>query len=280
MKETVSCQRPLRAASLGFDGYFSLEPHLASAGTFSGFSGPELFRKAAGAFKSYSADRASNGPDGKQSVRLLALNGLDVSPNSVVRVDGAEVGLTTSGQWVAVLAPSGISGPLRLRRGDQRRRRATLVLGPKNTANLDVCALLPWLRPRPLGTRTSAGFGDRLGPPPWPRQGHARGRRRARSHLRPAVHKRDGAYGQEPPGGSRRRNLGRLRRRLAAASGLTPTISRRAGDIDACVAAGYTFFTFDPGEYVDDGADNVGAIALRRAFDDCRGRISKTYRPT
>jgi 3-dehydroshikimate dehydratase len=28
-----------------------LEPHLASAGTYSGFSGPELFRKAAGALK-------------------------------------------------------------------------------------------------------------------------------------------------------------------------------------------------------------------------------------
>ena len=35
----------------GFDGFFSLEPHLASAGTYSGFSGPELFRKATGAFK-------------------------------------------------------------------------------------------------------------------------------------------------------------------------------------------------------------------------------------
>jgi sugar phosphate isomerase/epimerase len=35
----------------GFDGFFSLEPHLASARTYSGFSGPELFRKAAGAFK-------------------------------------------------------------------------------------------------------------------------------------------------------------------------------------------------------------------------------------
>lgn len=35
----------------GFDGFFSLEPHLASAGKYSGFSGPELFRKAAGAFK-------------------------------------------------------------------------------------------------------------------------------------------------------------------------------------------------------------------------------------
>jgi sugar phosphate isomerase/epimerase len=35
----------------GFEGFFSLEPHLASAGPYSGFSGPELFRKAAGSFK-------------------------------------------------------------------------------------------------------------------------------------------------------------------------------------------------------------------------------------
>ena len=35
----------------GFDGFFSLEPHLASSGTYSGFSGPALFSRAAGAFK-------------------------------------------------------------------------------------------------------------------------------------------------------------------------------------------------------------------------------------
>ena len=46
LPETLSA---LRAS--GFDGFFSLEPHLASAGTYSGFSGPELFRKAAGDFK-------------------------------------------------------------------------------------------------------------------------------------------------------------------------------------------------------------------------------------
>ena len=46
LPETLSA---LRAS--GFDGFFSLEPHLASSGTYSGFSGPELFRKAAGAFK-------------------------------------------------------------------------------------------------------------------------------------------------------------------------------------------------------------------------------------
>lgn len=35
----------------GFDGFFSLEPHLAIAGGFGGFSGPAAFRRAADAFK-------------------------------------------------------------------------------------------------------------------------------------------------------------------------------------------------------------------------------------
>jgi sugar phosphate isomerase/epimerase len=35
----------------GFDSYFSLEPHLAEAGIYSGFSGADLFKKASGAFK-------------------------------------------------------------------------------------------------------------------------------------------------------------------------------------------------------------------------------------
>src|SRR5215210_4864631 len=46
LPETLSA---LRAS--GFDGFFSLEPHLASAGTYSGFSGPELFSKATRALK-------------------------------------------------------------------------------------------------------------------------------------------------------------------------------------------------------------------------------------
>jgi sugar phosphate isomerase/epimerase len=46
IRETIAA---LRAS--GFDGFFSLEPHLAAAGTVSGVSGPDLFRTAAGAFK-------------------------------------------------------------------------------------------------------------------------------------------------------------------------------------------------------------------------------------
>jgi len=40
----------------GFDGFLSLEPHLASAGAFSGFSGPELFEVAAKALRALLAE--------------------------------------------------------------------------------------------------------------------------------------------------------------------------------------------------------------------------------
>src|SRR5918995_7005297 len=95
---------------------------------------------------------------------LLALNGLDVRPNSAVSVEDTQVGLIWSDQNVAVLAPSrsrvlsGFEGESSAA-GDR-----TLVLGPMNATNLSALRdLLPWLRPQLLGTRTSAGFGDRLG---------------------------------------------------------------------------------------------------------------------
>ncbi len=46
LRETLAALR-----DSGFDGFFSLEPHLQAAGTYSGFSGPDLFRTAAQALK-------------------------------------------------------------------------------------------------------------------------------------------------------------------------------------------------------------------------------------
>ena len=43
-------------ATSGYDGFASLEPHLATAGTYSGFSGPELFDVAARALRQVIAD--------------------------------------------------------------------------------------------------------------------------------------------------------------------------------------------------------------------------------
>ncbi len=45
-----------RMHAAGYDGFLSIEPHLASAGTFSGFSGPELFKVASRALKTILAD--------------------------------------------------------------------------------------------------------------------------------------------------------------------------------------------------------------------------------
>ena len=46
LRQTIAALR-----DSGFDGFFSLEPHLQSAGPFSGFSGPDLFQRAAQVFK-------------------------------------------------------------------------------------------------------------------------------------------------------------------------------------------------------------------------------------
>ena len=201
---------------------------------------------------------------------LLALNGLDIRPNSVVRVDGAEVGLVASGQRVAVLAPSAS----RVLSGFEGETSAaggrTLMLGPKNAANLDVLRdLLPWLRPQPLGKRTSAGFGDRLG---LATPGHVRAMRAANAGLG-AIFAQQSIREMERTGRSPQEVLddatwGVFAEGWQRGFGADADHLKTAGDIDACVAAGYTFFTFDPGEYVDDGADNAGATTLRRALDD------------
>ena len=46
VRETLAALR-----DSGFAGYMSLEPHLATAGRFGGFSGPDDFRRAAQALK-------------------------------------------------------------------------------------------------------------------------------------------------------------------------------------------------------------------------------------
>jgi len=51
VRETLAALR-----DSGFDGYVSLEPHLATAGTFGGFSGPDLFRLACSALKDLLAE--------------------------------------------------------------------------------------------------------------------------------------------------------------------------------------------------------------------------------
>jgi hypothetical protein len=201
---------------------------------------------------------------------LLALNGLDVLPNSAISVEDTEVGLAGSGQRLAVLAPSGSRVLSGFKGESSAAGGRTLVLGPLNATNLNALRdLLPWLRPRPLGTRTSAGFGDRLG---LATPGHVRALRAAGGGLAP-IFAQQSIREMERTGRSPQEVLddatwGVFAEGWQEGFGADADHLKTAEDIDACVAAGYSFFTFDPGEYVDDGAEAAGASALRAALED------------
>jgi len=126
---------------------------------------------------------------------------------------------------------------------------------------------LPWLRPQPLGLQTTAGFGDRLG---LATPGHVRAmesaisiktqiapifaqqsvRENARTLRTPQQVLDDAAWGVFQTGW-------RLPWGADADHLKTPA------DLDSFFDAGFTFFTIDPGDHVDNAAQNDTIPTLR-----------------
>ena len=150
----------------------------------------------------------------------------------------------------------------------------------------DLRAVLPFLRPAPLGGGTSAGLGDRLG---LATPGHVRAvkgtgitpafaqqsiREMTRTRRTPQDVMDDAAWGvlvagwREPWG--------------ADADHLKTT-----EDVDRCAEAGFVMYTIDPGDHVDDAAADDSAEALQvklgslpwaeleTTLEDCRARHVK-----
>src|SRR5829696_5720362 len=220
--------------------------------------------------RSYSAGRTSNGPDGEHGYHAAGPEQPRRSPKLGRLRRGTEAGLVGSGQRVAVLAPSGSQVPSNFEGESSVAGGRTLVIGPMNAANLDALRdLLPWLRPRPLGPSTSAGFGDRLG---LATPGHVRALRAAGGELAP-IFAQQSIREMERTGRSPQEVLddatwGVFGEGWKEGFGADADHLKTTEDVDACVAAGYTFFTFDPGEYVDDGSEAASASALRAALED------------
>ena len=85
------------------------------------------------------------GLTGNTTNALLALNGLDSSPNSAVSVECPEAGPAESGQKVAVLTRSGSQVLSRFEGERSAAGGRTLLLGPISATNLDALRdLLPW----------------------------------------------------------------------------------------------------------------------------------------
>lgn len=146
-----------------------------------------------------------------------------------------------------------------------------LLHGPTSAANAAALrALFADLRPVPLGLATSAGFGDRLG---LATPGHVAAMRRA------------GAVGRIRPIFAQQsiREMTRTRRTAqqvmddatwgAFEAGWTHGVGADAdhlkteAHVRTCLEAGFSFFTFDPGDHVDDDAATATGAALQAKVD-------------
>jgi tagaturonate epimerase len=203
---------------------------------------------------------------------LETLRGLDVAPRSVTSASGAELGIarTDDGERLVAMAPKGslFFGDLEGKIQGHHDGR-TFLLGPLSTHNAAALReALPWLRPRLLGLQTSTGFGDRLG---LATPGHVRALRTVGGDIAPIFAQQSiremQRTGRTPQEVIDDATWGVFAEGWREGFGADADHLKTFEDVDACVAAGYTFFTFDPGEWVDDQAEGVDARTLRGALD-------------
>lgn len=147
----------------------------------------------------------------------------------------------------------------------------TLVLCPMTTENASALrASLPNLQPRPFGLRTSAGFGDRLG---LATPGHARALQHvlnspgAGATILPIFAQQSiremTRTGRTPIQVLDDATWGAFEAGWRGPVGADADHLKNEGDIDRCVAAGFSFYTFDPGAYVYNEADAASATNIQ-----------------
>ena len=203
---------------------------------------------------------------------LAEISSLAVYPNSMVKDESAEYGLsaTDDGPRLAVLTPNAGSPALRGFEGDRSELDGgALLVGPASPAN--AAALrerLAWLRPRPLGLQTSAGFGDRLG---LATPGHVRAMRAAGAGVAPIFAQQSiremARTSRTPRQVMDDATWGIFQEGWRAGVGADADHLKTPADIDACLAVGFTFFTVDPGEFVDNRAEHAALAELRAAAE-------------
>jgi hypothetical protein len=201
----------------------------------------------------------------------MSIRGIEVRGESAVRIGDVEVGLarTPDGQRVVMLAPDlspALEGFEAEASAFQGRR---LLVGPTNPRNLSALRRsLPWLTPRALGLHPSFGFGDRLGSATT---GHVRALRAASVPLAP-IFAQQSIREMERTGRNPSEVLNDAAWGVFAAGwrdgfGADADHLKTVAHVDACLAADYTFFTFDPGAYVDPSADSQPAHSVRAALE-------------
>ncbi len=134
-------------------------------------------------------------------------------------------------------------------------------LTPQNAAALR--ERLAWLRPEPLGLATSAGCGDRLG---LATPGHIRALRSAGGVapiLAQQSMRENARTGRSPQQVMDDAMWGVFQEGWRQPWGADADHLKTKADVDLCVAAGYSFYTVDPGDHVDNAAHTEPLETLR-----------------
>jgi hypothetical protein len=146
-------------------------------------------------------------------------------------------------------------------------KQATLTLCETTAANAAALrATLPFLVPRPLGLRKSAGCGDRLG---LATPGHIRAiRRSAMAPILAQQSMRENARtGRTPQEVMDDALWGIFQEGWREGFGADADHLKTAADFDLCAAAGYTFYTVDPSDHVDNRANTDAPDVLRQKVE-------------
>src|SRR5205085_10750332 len=116
-----------------------------------------------------------------------------------------------------------------------------------------------WLKPVPLGLKTSAGTGDRLG---IATPGHIRAIRATNGKIAP-IFAQQSIREMTRTGRSAQQVMddavwGVFSESWQSGFGADADHLKNTADVDVCAAAGFTFYTVDPGEYVNNNAESMG----------------------
>ena len=144
-----------------------------------------------------------------------------------------------------------------------------LVAGPTSPRNAAALrCFLPWLAPAPVGLRTSAGFGDRLG---LATPGHVRALRAAAPRVAPIFAQQSiremTRTGRTPRQVLDEATWGAFEEGWTEGVGADADHLKTPGEIDDCLRAGFTLFTLDPGAFVDASAASADRETLARALE-------------
>lgn len=153
-----------------------------------------------------------------------------------------------------------------------------LVIGPRNAHNANQLRnRLPWLNPRLIGSGPSAGLGDRLG---LATPGHVRTVNNFKGKITPIFAQqsmREMARTDRTPQQVMDDAMwGVFQENWQEGFGADADHLKTDQDIEDCFNVGYTFYTIDPGAYVDNRAESADLNILKEISEKLPPEIQAT----